>query len=174
MDAEWQIDIKKSVARPPLVLRDLLKAYASKVRSKAVEVYRHKGQILQRKYASMQFQPVWHEKLRHGKRFYSINREHPIIANLLESFNDNDSVLNELLRFIEETVPVPLITIKESEQPECQGSPFENIDQELLRKSMKMMYDRLILNGKKSEEAKAHILSIEPFNLFPQFLEYLN
>jgi hypothetical protein len=174
MDAEWQIDIKKSVARPPLVLRDLLKAYASKVRSKAVEVYRHKGQILQRKYASMQFQPVWHEKLRHGKRFYSINREHPIIANLLESFNDHNSELNELMRFIEETVPVPLITIKESEQPENQGSPFENIDQELLRKSMKMMYDRLILNGKNSEEAKAHILSIEPFNLFPQFLEYLN
>ncbi len=174
MDAEWQIDIKKSVARPPLVLRDLLKAYASKVRSKAVEVYRHKGQILQRKYASMQFQPVWHEKLRHGKRFYSINREHPIIANLLESFNDHNSELNELMRFIEETVPVSLITIKESEQPEYQGSPFENIDQELLRKSMKMMYDRLILNGKNSEQAKAHILSIEPFNLFPQFLDYLN
>lgn len=174
MDAEWQIDIKKSVARPPLVLRDLLKAYASKVRAKAVEVYRHKGQILQRKYASMQFQPVWHEKLRHGKRFYSINREHPIITNLLDSIKDNNSELNELLRYIEETVPVPLITIKESEQPEIQGSPFEGVDQELLRKSMKMMFDRLVQNGKNSDEAKAHIMSIEPFNLFPQFLEYLN
>jgi hypothetical protein len=174
MDAEWQIDIKKSVARPPLVLRDLLKAYASKVRAKAVEVYRHKGQILQRKYASMQFQPVWHEKLRHGKRFYSINREHPIITNLLDSIKDHNSEINELLRYIEETVPVPLITIKESEQPEIQGSPFEGVDQELLQKSMKMMFDRLIQNGKNSDEAKAHIMSIEPFNLFPQFLEYLN
>lgn len=174
MDAEWQIDIKKSVARPPLVLRDLLKAYASKVRAKAVEVYRHKGQILQRKYASMQFQPVWHEKLRHGKRFYSINREHPIITNLLDTIKDHNSELNELLRYIEETVPVPLITIKESEQPEIQCSPFEGVDQELLQKSMKMMFDRLIQNGKNSDEAKAHIMSIEPFNLFPQFLEYLN
>lgn len=174
MDAEWQIDIKKSVARPPLVLRDLLKAYASKVRAKAVEVYRHKGQILQRKYASMQFQPVWHEKLRHGKRFYSINREHPIITNILDSIKDHNSEINELLRYIEETVPVPLITIKESEQPEIQGSPFEGVDQELLQKSMKMMFDRLVQNGKNSDEAKAHIMSIEPFNLFPQFLEYLN
>lgn len=174
MDAEWQIDIKKSVARPPLALRDILKAYASKVRAKAVEVYRHKGQILQRKYASVQFQPVWYEKLRHGKRFYSINREHPIITSLLESISDHRSELNELLRYIEETVPVPLITIKESEQPEIQGSPFEGTDQELIHKSMQMMYDRQIQNGKNSEEAKAHIMSIEPFNLFPQFLEYLN
>lgn len=174
MDAEWQIDIKKSIARPPLVLRDILKAYASKVRAKAVEVYRHKGQVLQRKYASVQFQPVWLEKLRHGKRFYSINRDHPVVTNLLESINDNRSQLNELLRYIEETVPVPLITIKESEQPEIQGHPFEGIDQELLRKSMKMMFDRLIQNGKTSEEAKVYIMSVEPFNLFPQFLDYLN
>jgi hypothetical protein len=174
LDAEWQIDIKKSVARPPLVLRDILKAYASKIRAKAVEVYRHKGQILQRKYGSMQFQPVWHEKLRHGKRFYSINRDHPILTNILESFKDHHSELNELLRYIEETVPVPLITIKESEQPENQGSPFEGIDQEILQKSMQMMYDRLIQKGKNDEEAKAHIMSIEPFNLFPQLLEYLN
>lgn len=174
LDAEWQIDIKKSVARPPMELRDLLRAYASKVRARAVEVYRHKGQILQRKYGSTQFQPVWNEKLRHGKRFYSINREHPIIINLLESIQDHHSELHELLRYIEETVPVPLITIKESEQPENQCSPFEGIDKELILSSMKKMYDILVQKGKNNEEAKAHIISIEPFNLFPHFLEYLN
>jgi len=49
LDSEWQIDIKKSVARPPLALRDQLRAYATKVRAQAVEVYRHKGRVLQRK-----------------------------------------------------------------------------------------------------------------------------
>ena len=43
LDAEWQIDIKKSIARPPLILREQLKAYAGQVRNQAVEVYRHKG-----------------------------------------------------------------------------------------------------------------------------------
>ena len=122
LDTEWQIDIKKSVARPPLVLRDQLKAYANKVRSQAVEVYRHKGKILQRKYASIQFQSFWHEKVRHGKRFYEINREHPYVQSVFNSINGKNVELNQLLRFIEETVPVPLITIKESEQPELQGA----------------------------------------------------
>ncbi len=174
LDAEWQIDIKKSVARPPIGLRDQLKAYASKVRSQAVEVYRHKGRVLQRKYASFQFQPVWQEKLRHGKRFYEVNRDHPYLQSLLEAGINKATDLNHLLRFIEETVPVPLITIKESEQPELQGQPFEEADQEPVRQAIKKMYERLTGDGKSDDQAKAIILTIEPFNLFPHFVETLN
>lgn len=174
LDTEWQIDIKKSVARPPLIFRDQLKAYANKLRSQAVEVYRHKGKVLQRKYASIQFHPVWHEKLRHGKRFYEINREHPVLQNMIESLEAKGKDLNQLLRFIEETVPVPLITIKESEQPELQGQPFENTDDEPIRKAMKEMYKKLVASGKSGDQAKAYILNIEPFNLFTQFIELLN
>ncbi len=174
LDAEWQIDIKKSVARPPLVLRDQLKAYANKVRSQAVEVYRHKGKILQRKYATVQFQPVWNEKLRKGKRFYEINREHPVIKPFITALKGKGNDLAQLLRFIEETVPVPLITIKESEQPELQGQPFEDADQEPVIKVMKQMYAKLTKDGKSEDQAKAIILNIEPFNLFPQFIEFVN
>lgn len=174
LDAEWQIDIKKSVARPPIILRDQLKAYANKVRAQAVEVYRHKGKVLQRKYATVQFQPVWQEKLRHGKRFYEINRDHPMIKTLMSTFNGHSSELSQLLRFVEETVPVPLITIKESEQPEAQGHPFEGADQEPIRKAMKQMFEQLTASGKSADQAKAIILNIEPFNLYPQFTEYLN
>lgn len=173
LDSEWQIDIKKSVARPPLALRDQLKAYATKVRAQAVEVYRHKGRVLQRKYSSVEFHPVWLEKIRHGKRFYQINREHPLINTLLNSSNGAQAELTALLKFIEETVPVPLITIKESEQPELQGQPFEETDQEPVRKAMKQMYDRLLSEGRSDDQAKSIILNIEPFNLFPQFIEYL-
>lgn len=173
LDEEWQIDIKKSVARPPLVLRDQLRAYASRVRGHSVDVYRHKGKVLQRKYTGVQFHPVWNEKLRHGKRFYEINREHPLINMLLNSLNMSPE-LNQLLRFIEETVPVPLITIKESENPENQGYPFEGIDQNPLIKVMRQMFDKLTKEGKSEDQAKAIILNIEPFNLFPQFIEYLN
>lgn len=173
LDAEWQIDIKKSVARPPLELRDQLKAYATKVSVQAVEVYRHKGKILQRRYATVQFQPVWHEKLRQGKRFYEINREHPLVKSILESLNGKVNELHQLLRFVEETVPVSLITIKESEQPELQGQAFEDTDQEPVRKAMKQLYNKLVKDGKSKDEAKSIVLNIEPFNLYPQFAEYL-
>jgi len=139
-----------------------------------VEVYRHKGKILQRKYATVQFQPVWNEKLRKGKRFYEINREHPVIKPFITALKGKGNDLAQLLRFIEETVPVPLITIKESEQPELQGQPFEDADQEPVLKVMKQMYANLTKDGKSEDQAKAIILNIEPFNLYPQFIEFVN
>jgi hypothetical protein len=173
LDAEWQIDIKKSVARPPLVLKDQLKAYATKVINQAVEVFRHKGKVLQRKYGAVQFHPVWHEKIRHGKRYYEINRDHPLISHLSGALKSKGNELNQLLRFIEETVPVPLITIRESEEPELHSQAFEQSDQEPVKKAMKLMYEQLIKGERTPDQAKAIIFSIEPFNLFPQFIEYL-
>jgi len=173
LDEEWQIDIKKSVARPPLVLRDQLKAYASRVRAQAVEVYRHKGKVLQRKYATIEFQPVWHEKLRHGKRYYEINREHPLVSAALQSGRKADTGLNQLLQLIEETVPVPLISIRESEQPELQGSPYDGISHTAVLQMMKLLYRSLIAQKKTDEQARSMILNIEPFNNFPQYIDQI-
>ncbi|MBC3539575.1 ATP-binding protein [Rufibacter sediminis] len=171
LDASWQIDIKKSVARPPLILRDQLKAYASKIRAQAVDVYRHKGKVLQRKYGSTQYQPVWVEKLRHGKRFYEINQEHPFVSHLLSQFSGKNSELKKLLNLIEETVPVPLITIKESEQPDIQGQPFEGVNHDALLSMMKLIHSSYISQGIQDDLARTMILNMEPFNLYPQLIE---
>lgn len=173
LDAEWQIDIKKAVARPPISLRDQLKAYAGKVRMQAVEVYRHKGKVLQRKFAFTEFQPVWLEKIRHGKRFYEINREHPLIRSLFDKLNENSNEIKKLLRFVEETVPVPLITIQESENPEMQGQPFENTDHEPVKTAMEQMFKKMVSSGMEHQHAISIILNIEPFNHFPHFSEHL-
>lgn len=171
VDDQWQIDIKKSIARPPLNIQTQLKAYAKNIRNHAVNVYRHKGKVLQRKYPSFKFTPVWIEKQRHGKRFYAINRKHPVISELLsEPTNQN---VNELISFIEETVPIPLIMIKESENPENHGIPFENLEHELLVEKMKSIFKTLINNGKTVEEAIASLQVIEPFDKYPEYVEQL-
>ena len=172
LDSEWQIDIKKSVARPPLVLRDQLKAYATKVRLQAVEVYRHKGKI-SGKYSAVQFQPIWLEKVRHGKRFYEINREHPLLQILTISINDKGNSLNQMLRLIEETVPVPLITIRESEQPEMQSDPFEAVDHSLIINMMRILFQSLVQQNKTENEARSIILNMEPFDKYPQYIEQI-
>jgi len=171
LDDKWQIDIKKSIARPPIKIQTQLKAYAKNIRNQAVSVYRHKGRVLQRKYPSVKFTPVWLEKQRHGKRFYSINRNHPVISELLEYPTKQN--LNEFIHFIEETIPVPLITITESESPESHGLPFENLDHEILVEKMKCIFKSLLVKGKSSEEAVALILSIEPFDKYPEYVEQL-
>jgi hypothetical protein len=174
LDKEWQIDIKKSVARPPYGLGTQLRQIASKIRAQAVEVYRHKGRILQRKFSNNDFYTVWNEKIRHGKRFYEINREHPLVKNILSKNESTKTDIASLLKFIEETVPVSLITIRESEQPELQGQAFEGIDHEPIRNSIKKLYLALIEKGKQPDEAKSFIMSIEPFNFYPQYIDSID
>jgi hypothetical protein len=171
IDETWQIDIKKSVARPPMYIREHIKAYADGVRARAVEVYRHKGKVLQRKYPSLNFLPVWMEKQRHSKRYYALNREHPVIKEFMDKYRGED--LNTLLKFIEETVPIPLITIKESEEPESHGIPFEGASHELLKNKLKELFDSLRTQGKDVDEIANILLSIEPFDKYPQYIELL-
>lgn len=173
LDAEWQIDIKKSVARPPLGLRDQLKAYAGKVRSQAVEVYRHKGKTI-KQLPGQKFIPLWTDHKRGSKWFYKINREHPLIEKVKHlALSEPDKAMEMLIRFIEETIPAKSIYIREAEDPEAQGKPFEGADHELIKKAMAQMVQNLKASGKSAEQAKAIVMNIEPFNHFPHFLEFI-
>ncbi|MFZ4400591.1 MAG: ATP-binding protein [Bacteroidales bacterium] len=171
-DDEWQIDIKKSLARPPLKFREQILSVAKDVRVQAIDVYRHKGNIIRRKHSQSEDQFLWEDYKRHDKRYYKLNRKHPVLKQLLESENISKIEIEKALRFIEETIPVPLITLKENENEIPHGQPFEGTSHDLVQVTMKDMYQNLIKQGKNDEQAKAIILSIEPFNFYPQYLEY--
>lgn len=173
LDADWQIDIKKSVARPPLIYKDQIKNYASKVRAQGVEVYRHRGKTIKQT-NGQKFVPLWIDHKRGDKWFYKINREHPLLEMARsQAQKEPDKAIETLIKFIEENIPSKSIFIKEAEEPEQQGKPFEGIDQEPIRQAMQSMFDSLIKKGKTKEEAKAIIVSIDPFNHFTQFLEFI-
>ena len=167
-DADWQIDIRKSRAQPPASLRAELKRIADTVRAQAVEIYRHRGKVLQRSLTHT-FIPVWQEKVRHNKRQYVINRDHPLIRQTLAGATSGE--ITTLLRLIEETVPVPLIALSESNQPDTQPVPYDNNQADLLG-ALRLVYTSL-LNTMTEAEARRYVLMIEPFNEHPHLLENL-
>lgn len=173
LDEEWQIDIRKSVARPPSILKETILSIAKDVRSQAVEVYRHKGKVVKRKLVKDEYFPFWEERTRHGKRFYKLNRNHPLIKELKESLDADTSRLEQLLQFIEETVPVPLITLQESENEKPHGQPFEGKNHEAIISVMQTMYTKLLSEGQSKEQAKSRISNTEPFNFYLEYLEQL-
>lgn len=173
LDSDWQIDIKKSVARPPVALKDQIRAYAVNVRSHAVEVYRHRGKTV-RLLPGQSYVPFWKEKKRGEKWLLVINREHPILANIKEQANTNsDKAIETLLKFVEETIPAKSIYIKEAEEADLQAKPFEGIDSEPVFLVMKEMYSSMIQSGKSELQAKSIINNIEPFNNFPHLIDLL-
>ncbi len=127
MDGEWQIDIKKSKARPPVSLKRDLRRIAKITRDRATEIYRHRGAILSRR-TSTDYSYLWDQKIKHGKVSYKLNLKHPMVESILIEAGELTPRLKALLSMIEATVPVPLIALGNSENPSAQAQPFESSD----------------------------------------------
>lgn len=172
-DDDWQIDIKKSIARPPSIYREQILALAKEARNQAVEVYRHKGRKINPGPFNPEFHPFWEHRVRHGKRFYKINRNHPLLNDLLSKSGALKKDIEKVIQFIEETIPVPLITLQENENVKPHGQPFEGIDHDAIKETMQKLFNGFVASGLSTEKAKARILNTEPYNFYPEYIEFL-
>ena len=114
IDAEWRIDVRKSLARPPGALRARLAAIGSACRDKAREVFAWRGGRVQSQSASVNYDPLWIGENRSGRLRYRINRAHPAVC-AVEGRLDDTSLLDGLLALIERNVPVERIWLDVSE-----------------------------------------------------------
>ncbi|MCZ7385823.1 MAG: ATP-binding protein [Candidatus Methanoperedens sp.] len=169
MDIQWEIDVRKSIARPPAFLRDDLKRIARLTREKAAEIYRHRGKIIARASAS-NFVFVWEKKVRHGKIFYSLNRQHPLIKEVLDNPDEYNPTIRALIRLIEETVPSPMIAMDNSENPDKQIKPFEKLPSNELVDVMTEVYKSLLASGLTVQDAQNRLAVMEPFYHYPELV----
>ena len=174
-DTAWQIDVKKSRACPPTALRGNLKRIARTARSRAAQIYRHRGKIIRRKLGT-ENEFLWKHLIKHGKTFYKINRDHPLVKKALAE-SENVGSVRALLSMVEQTIPAPLIVINNAENPDGLGVPFDDSPAELLE-TMAQTYDALVEDGRTASEAAHLIATMEPFHHFPEkvgvFLETLS
>jgi hypothetical protein len=173
LDDEWQIDIKKSRARPPVYLRQDLKAIARTAMAQAEQVFIHRGKEIQRS-LSGEFSFVWNEVVKNGRYFFRINREHPVISLQIKKLSGKKREIEKLLRLIEETVPGPAIIAKENEYPDSMIRPYEGTPSEELSALMMELYKGWIKNGYSVDDAKKKLLITEPFSDYPQYIESLD
>lgn len=172
MDAEWQIDVKKSRAEPPGFIKADLKRIASLTRERALEIFQHRGKVIARQ-NSQNFVFLWEQKVRHGKCFYSVNRDHPLVQQAYRSGKKSD--LDALFIMLEESIPLSHILVTSAKEPDKFNTPFENSPPEALRNVLKSSFSALLNSGVNAEDAKRRLLRMDPFNLFSEFVEqYLN
>ena len=166
-DLQWQIDVKKSRARPPAALRRDLLRIARTTRARASSIYRHRGKVLQRQLGDKEAF-LWIHLIKHGKSFYKINRDHPLVQKVLEGA-DERAPLQALFSLIEHTIPAPLIVINNAETPDAFGQPFEGAATEL-KKAMAAVFDAMVEAGRDRAEAARALLTMEPFNNHPDMV----
>lgn len=171
LDHDWEIDVTKSRAMPPVPLREELRRIGERARRDAKQVYSHRGARLTPK-ADSERVLIWEPVAKHGKTFYRLNRLHPLLKQALAASVDR-AALNALLRLIEETVPLPHITITNSEQPSSLPGPFEHAPDSQIREVMQQAFRSLVTTGYGPREAVNRLRTIWPFELFPALLEAL-
>lgn len=115
VDAEWRIDVRKSLARPPGALRAKLSDIGAVCRDKAREVFAWRGHRGRGKTAMLHDYPVWIAGS-HGLRLrYRINRAHPAVRTVAGCLDGDEKLLDSLLALLEQSVPVERIWLDVSE-----------------------------------------------------------
>jgi hypothetical protein len=125
VDAEWRIDVRKSLARPPGALRAQLTAIGAECREKAREVFAWRGNRGRRRTSTSDDDPLWIAN-RLGKRLiYRISRTHPAVRTIADRLGGDAKLLDGLLALIERSVPVERIWLDVSEAEGAGQAPLD-------------------------------------------------
>ncbi|MFI5303754.1 MAG: ATP-binding protein, partial [Nitrospiria bacterium] len=168
LDFDWSLDVKKSTARPPAILRGRLIWLAERVRSDARKVFTHRGQYGPRPInPSIVAEKTWDAKKRGDHIIYKINRKHPLIESMLKRLGPLAEFVEPILRLAEETVPVQRIWLDTAESESDHAIPYEGLDEAEILNDMRQTYKFLIQKIQDPNNALAFLLATEPFNRYP-------
>jgi len=171
LDHDWKLDIRKARARPPAALRPALKRIAQVTRDRAVAIYRHRGKIIDRVISADSY--VWHHKSKNGVTFFALNREHPLILELLAEPEPVRGRVTRLLRLLEETIPIPAIALLSSQAPDSLPVPFAAAPEEEVATLAKKVFGALRARGMTAQSAVQRLRTLEPFPLYDSLLDRL-
>ncbi len=156
LDHLWTLDVRKSRAIPPEILRRRLKQVVDQICNGSRRPYTHRGTVM----ANRQTKSVWMRRIDRDGINYQIDLEHPIISELrMDLANEERRRLDAILRLVGMAFPAPQFFNDFANEPNRidQGGVNSGLLQELLT---------LILEGNTglSRESFFDLVScIEPF-----------
>lgn len=103
LDDLWTLDIKKSSALPPAEVRKNLEIIINQIAERSKRTWTFRG----KKEVSDTENHVWNRmKNKQGGYYYEVNREHPLVQQMIKANPDIEVSLNVLLRQIEMGLPL--------------------------------------------------------------------
>lgn len=166
-DADWKIDIRKSIASPPAELRSRLRGLAERVRADARDVLAHRGGLGTRS-ATQPLVRAWAAKESARGTTYRIERDHPMVRRALDASPQVAPLIEEMLRVVEATVPVQRIWLDATERGEFRAPDAGDRIDPVLAASLRSLFAHLIDDlHLTQEQARLRLLTVEPFSSFP-------
>lgn len=131
MDKEWQIDVKKSSAKIPDIIRKRIKDICFSSIDKAIKVYTHRGAYVKRKGEKDKIVYIWKIRQKKGKRYYEINIIHPIFELITEYLEDDAYIFKDYIKLIAESLPISYIVHDFSDPSLTMKGFFEDSNDDL-------------------------------------------
>lgn len=171
-DSEWKIDIRKSIAKPPLALRARLVSLGEDTRRRARLVFANKGNVQRRPSEQPVFE-AWQSVVAGGTTKYKVNREHPAVKAVLDSPLAIDSGVDTMIALLESTIPVQRIWLDTVEERTVPPQVSE-VEAQTIRPMLESLYRTLLKRDYSPEDAKQRLLRTEPFQAYPQLIGELS
>jgi hypothetical protein len=163
LDAEWSVDVRKSKVVPPVGLRRHLKRMAQRAREQSADIIRHRGQIAARRHGAVFVYP-WRVDRPDGRIKCRINRDHPLVVEVLRTDAERSRVLKALLALLEETVPVEALRVMHEADAADDPIPFTGGPSQQEEAVARAVQAALINQGRSPAEAKTMIGDMDPFH----------
>jgi hypothetical protein len=172
-DAHWGIDVRKSLARPPVPVRERLTRLAEDARERARRVFAHRGQA-RRTVGGSPLVHAWRAEHFPGGIRYRIDRDHPLIRAVITDAGGASEQVLAMLRVLEETVPVQRIWLDTAESKETPRTAFAGQEPSEVSAVLNVIYRNLVLRkGMSPALAREQLLGMEPFNHSPELVAAL-
>ena len=166
LDHLWGIDVRKSRATPPGVIRESLKRVIGRITESAEKVYTHRG----KKGVSEENAPIWQRLRRHGEIHYSVNEEHPLLASLRREMGEEQSrQLKIFLRLLGQNIPADMIFSDMSGDPSSLDAT-QSPGADSLRTDLRALIPVLQESGFDEDAIRGHLNSIRPYSAHPQIV----
>ena len=160
LDDLWKIDVKKSNASPPSIIRQRLKKIIEKIAGTSTRVYRARGHK-----SSTSRSAFWERNSARGEIKYSVNKEHPFVKKFIENLNDSQvNEFNNILNLIGDFFPKDTLYADIGNNNPKDINPIEIPDIEL----EEMAKNKIILERDFMTDTEfiKYFQSTEPFNIY--------
>ncbi|TGR23336.1 MULTISPECIES: ATP-binding protein [unclassified Mesorhizobium] len=174
-DAEWKINVLKSMASPPVRLRYQLHRLASETRDTAKRVFAHRGHVTSASSGrSNALAEAWQVRRSTQGTSYRIARDHDLVASILDRAGPLKADILALLRLIEETVPVQRIWLDTAEDKETPRTCFAGAPEHEVQGTLSSMFEALVrYRGQSPDEARERLGRTPPFDRYLELVAAL-
>ena len=172
LDHVWSVDVKKATAHPPIMLRGSLSRTAKATRAEAQRVLSSIGKATAHAKAD-ELSFVWRPVRNGGDLRLRINWDHPLVKQALQVSPDARPTVKALLRFMEETVPLPALRMLFDQEKDRDYEPFSKTPTGEIVSIAERMYGAYVSHGLTPQQAAVRLQHTSPFNEYPDLLQHI-